>query len=187
MVKNVMRNLLLATTFVCWGIVSLPNPSLSKTKKPKPAPVIRTTPISRPSPSVVVPTVPEEEKYSIQGSFQLIARNLHRGSIFSGEYSKCLGIYLTGERNPILMDSIPLKFLDASGKIVGISKFENGKISAPTACEFEFSFKNVSKSDFYTLEVGTDGKLGKKNFSFEQLKKDQWKIRIGLDWSNITR
>jgi hypothetical protein len=181
-----IRNLLLFTVLACSGIASLSSPSLSKSKpKKSPTPAIKVTPSQ--SPLLVKPIVSEEKKFSIKGSFQLIANKLERGSIFSGNYSKCLGFYITGDRDPIEMDSIPLKLLDSSGKIIGISKFENGKISAPNACEFEFTFKNISKSDFYSLEVGTDGKLGKKSFSFEEMEKEQWKLRIGFNLSNISR
>jgi hypothetical protein len=181
-----IRNLLLFTVLACSGIASLANSSLSKSKpKESPAPTIKIT--QAPSQPLPVKPTASEEKKSIKGSFQLIANTLHRGSIFSGNFSKCLGFYITGDRNPIEMDSISLKLLDSSGKITGISKFENGKISARNACEFEFTFKNISKSDFYTLEVGTDGKLGKKSFSFEEMEKEQWKLRIGFNLSNISR
>jgi hypothetical protein len=187
-VMSMIRNLLLFTVLACSGIASFANPSLSKPnpKKP-PATTIKITPAPSLPSLPVKPTASEEKKYSIKGSFQLIANTLHRGSIFSGGFSKCLGFYITGDRDPIEMDSIPLKLLDSSGKIIGISKFENGQVSARNACEFEFTFKSISKSDFYSLEVGTDGKLGKKSFSFEEMEKEQWKLRIGSNLSNISR
>jgi hypothetical protein len=178
-------------SFFLAGITSIFLPlttSIAKSNPKKPsAPTVKITPAPNQSSLPVKSTASEEKKYSIKGSFQLIANKIARGSIFSGEFSKCLGAYITGDRDPIKMDSIPLKLLDSSGKIIGISKFENGKISARNACEFEFTFKNISKSDFYTLEVGTDGKLGKKSFSFEEMEKEQWKLRIGFNWSNISR
>lgn len=80
-----------------------------------------------------------------------------------------------------IQGGMPVTIKDGQGKILALGKTSYGKRPkaqySQVLCVFDFQVNDVPKADFYSIEVGHRGQL---NYSYEELKKQGWKVSFSI-------
>lgn len=109
-----------------------------------------------------------ESRSTITGTF-----TLHDSQLGFSDGESCEG---SGGYEDIY-DGAQVTISNGAGEIIAVSSLENSQMDGTYECVFEYTMKNVPRSDIYQLEVSNRGKI---TYSHSDLKKNAFVIDSSL-------
>lgn len=113
---------------------------------------------------------PGAKFFSLAGSLSLI------DSGFDESNGNCSGVRGFSD----IQSGMQVTVMDEESRILATGALGPGKRLGNYHCKFEFEITDIPVSSFYSIKLGSSGRRGALNYSFDEMQKNNWGVSFSI-------